>query len=615
MDFKQLGPYKLKRRIGQGGMGTVFEAVHTETDEVVAVKSLATVRSSDAKFRKRFESEINTLIELNHPNIVRILSHGQDQGHLYFAMQLVEGESLYDRLKKLGALSWAETVAYAQDICEGLRHAHDRGFIHRDLKPSNLLLDKKGRVLITDFGIARDSTVLGHHFEEQVTSPGGIVGTLDYMSPEQVNGQTATVRSDIYSLGCVFYALLAGRPPFAFRSVGEAQKTIGQTDPTSISLLVPQLPAPLARIIMRMLEADPAKRHGTALAISKRLNEFMEEQSLKMKVEETLEVLDDDDNEYALQEEPDLHVQKTEITHPKDGGQTTLATGGQPSVADQPGKDDATLLARPTATAHEDAWGAAPKKDYFSNVSPDDPPKRSWDLPTESTGPVWPYVIGLSSILVLLMGALFWALTRQPTADQLYEQITQSIESGNNPTIVEDEMNLFLQQYPDDERVVTVERQLDAIAAKRLPRKLSRILQFGGTGQLNDAQREFLGALRVSETDPQNGLRFMVALVGVYGDSVDPETLACVESAEQQITWLMEVVAKQTEDRKAVIAEALARFEQQPAPSSTTIRDMCESLIVLYGNDPTVRAAMEPIREKLETLESGESASPSGSEN
>merc|ERR1712023_297364 len=99
--------------------------------------------------RKRFESEINTLIELNHPNIVRILSHGQDQGHLYFAMQLVEGESLYDRLKTRGALSWAETVAYAQDICEGLRHAHDRGFIHRDLKPSNLLLDKKGRVLIT----------------------------------------------------------------------------------------------------------------------------------------------------------------------------------------------------------------------------------------------------------------------------------------------------------------------------------------------------------------------------------------------------------------------------------------------------------------------------------
>ncbi|MEC8863643.1 MAG: protein kinase, partial [Planctomycetota bacterium] len=88
MDFKQLGPYKLKRQIGQGGMGTVFEAVHIETDEVVAVKSLATARSSDAKFRKRFESEINTLIELNHPNIVRILSHGQDQGHLYFAMQL-----------------------------------------------------------------------------------------------------------------------------------------------------------------------------------------------------------------------------------------------------------------------------------------------------------------------------------------------------------------------------------------------------------------------------------------------------------------------------------------------------------------------------------------------
>ena len=603
MDLKKLGPYVLKRQIGQGGMGTVYEGQHEETGETVAVKSLMTARSSDAKFRKRFESEINTLIELDHPNIVRILSHGQDQGHLYFAMQLVEGESLYHRLKERGPLSWAEAIGYTLDICEGLRHAHDRGFIHRDLKPSNLLLDPNGRVLITDFGIARDSAVLRPQYDEQMTAPGGIIGTLDFMSPEQIQGETATIRSDVYSLGCVLYALLSGRPPFSFRSIGDAQTTINHTPATRVGMLVPNLPTALERIVMRMLEVDPMKRHGTALAVSKRLNEFLEERSLSQGAEQNLEVLDEGDSDYQLREEPGVHVQKTEMSNPKEDGRTTLATGNQPSVAEPLEPADVTRQVRKTVTAHDDAWGAAPKEDYFSNVSRDDTALRSWDLPTDKGGPVWPYVIGLSTVLVLLLGALFWALTLQPSADQLYGEIAKAIEAGENPTVVEEELKVFIERFPEDERVNDVQKQLDSIAARRLPRRLNRRLQFGGTGELSDAEREFLRALRISETEPGEALDLMAALIDVYQDSTNKNTQQCVEAAQQQFNWLTSIVVTQTEERKATIQAALQSFAAEPPPSATEIRMRCEGLILLYGQDPKLQDALQPIREQLTALE------------
>jgi serine/threonine protein kinase len=606
MELKQLGPYVLKRQIGQGGMGTVYEGEHVETGEIVAIKSLVTSRSSDAKFRKRFESEINTLIELNHPNIVRILSHGQDQGHLYFAMQLVEGESLYDRLKERGPLSWAEAVGYTLDICEGLRHAHDRGFIHRDLKPSNLLLDPNGRVLITDFGIARDSAVLRPIYEDQMTAPGGIVGTLDFMSPEQIQGETATIRSDIYSLGCVLYALLSGRPPFSFRSIGDAQTTIRHTPATRIGLLVPKLPTALERIIMRMLEVDPAKRHGTALAVSKRLNEFLEERSLAQNIEQNLEVLDEEASDYQLQGEPGVHVQKTEMSNPKEDGRTTLASGNQPSVAEPSNPAEATQQNRPTLTAHDDAWGAQPKEDYFSKVARDESSLRSWDLPTDTGGPVWPYVIGLSTLLVLLLGALLWALTLQHSADQIYSKISSAIEAGDNPTVIEDELRIFIERFPEDPRVGDAQQQLDAIAARRLPRKLNRLLQFGGTGQLNDAEREFLRALRISETDPAEALHLMAAVAEVYQDSTDKDTRQCVEAALQQSDWLTTIVEQQTEERKRTIQAALESFAADPSPSSASIQAKCEGLLLLYGQDPVLQEALQPVREQLKSLQSSE---------
>jgi hypothetical protein len=165
-------------------------------------------------------------------------------------------------------------------------------------------------------------------------------------------------------------------------------------------------------------------------------------------------------------------------------------------------------------------------------------------------------------------------------------------------------VQVFVERFPNDERVDEVQQQLDSIAARRLPRRLNRLLQFGGTGELNDAEREFLRALRISETEPAEALHLMAAIIEVYQDSVDENTRQCVEAAQQQYDWLTAVVATQTEERKAIIQAALESFSAQPPPSELRMRARCEGLLLLYGQDAALKDALQPIRDQLKALDS-----------
>ena len=156
MQFDRLGPYKIGNRIGRGGMGAVFEGVNVETGELAAIKILNPHLADDEGFRERFEMEIDTLKKLKHPNIVRMYGYGEQDGHLYYAMELVNGHSVEEELQLGRRFSWREVVHYSVALCKALRHAHDHGVIHRDLKPANLLLtDSEDEIKLTDFGIAR----------------------------------------------------------------------------------------------------------------------------------------------------------------------------------------------------------------------------------------------------------------------------------------------------------------------------------------------------------------------------------------------------------------------------------------------------------------------------
>jgi eukaryotic-like serine/threonine-protein kinase len=175
MHIEKLGPYVVGRKIGKGGMGSVYEAVDQKSGQRVAVKALAPALAMAEGFRERFEAEIESLKKLQHEGIVRLLGYGEHEGILFYSMELVEGPSLEQEINRGRLFDWNETLSIAVQVCRALKHAHDHGVVHRDIKPANLLLTPDGRVKIADFGIAR---LFG---STQLTTAGGVLGTADYM--------------------------------------------------------------------------------------------------------------------------------------------------------------------------------------------------------------------------------------------------------------------------------------------------------------------------------------------------------------------------------------------------------------------------------------------------
>ena len=205
MQLTQLGPYSIDRPIGKGGMGSVYQATDTQTGQQVAIKALSPHLALAEGFRERFEAEIESLKTLRHEGIVRLYGYGEQDGVLFYSMELVDGTSLEDELKAGRRFDWREVTDIAIQLSLALKHAHDHGIIHRDIKPANILLRRRRHVKLADFGIAR---LFGT--TSSLTTAGGVLGTADYMSPEQADGRPVTARCDQYSLGGVMYALLGG---------------------------------------------------------------------------------------------------------------------------------------------------------------------------------------------------------------------------------------------------------------------------------------------------------------------------------------------------------------------------------------------------------------------
>lgn len=269
MEPTRLGPYHVRSRIGRGGMGTVYEAEDPATGAVVAVKTLATHLGDDPGLRRRFATEIETLKSLRHPGIVRLLAFGEEDGRPYYAMELVRGRSLEQMLRAGRRLTWREAVAVAQEVTRALKSAHDHGVVHRDLKPANLLFADEPTagcgVKLADFGIARLFGDAGQ------THAGTIVGTVEYMAPEQAAGRAVDHRADLYALGLVLFAMLAGRPPFRGGQFAEVLERQRREAPPRIASLVPEVPRELDELVDRLLAKDPARRPQTALVLGRLL--------------------------------------------------------------------------------------------------------------------------------------------------------------------------------------------------------------------------------------------------------------------------------------------------------------------------------------------------------
>jgi len=236
-------------------MGTVYRARDMALGRVVALKMLSTELASEEELHRRFEREVEAIGRLNHPNIVTVYDMGDSEGQLYMAMELLEGEDLRSLIEQQADIPMAERVRIMLQICDGVGYAHARGVVHRDLKPANIFVMTDGRVKILDFGLARVAS------KATITKRGVILGTPDYMSPEQSMGKPIDHRSDLFSAGSVFYEFLTRDKPFKGKTLHAVLYQIISEAPDPLLTLNPELPARLAAVVHRMLQKDPEARY------------------------------------------------------------------------------------------------------------------------------------------------------------------------------------------------------------------------------------------------------------------------------------------------------------------------------------------------------------------
>lgn len=270
------GEYRILDRIGEGGMGIVLKAEHQMMGRVVAVKVLAAGAMRSPNVVQRFYRELKTAARLNHPNIVGAYDAGQFKGNHYLVMEYVEGQSLAEVVHRRGPLALGEALGYLIQAARGLQYAHEQGVVHRDIKPSNLLVDRQGAVKVLDMGLARLMDTKDSSHVESLTRTGLVMGTCDYMAPEQaVDSHRADHRADIYSLGCTMYRLLTGTVPYPADNLMAVLLAHREARVPSLRHIRPDLPARIDAVLRRMLAKRPGDRYQSMTEVIVALQEVL----------------------------------------------------------------------------------------------------------------------------------------------------------------------------------------------------------------------------------------------------------------------------------------------------------------------------------------------------
>jgi len=515
MQPTRLGPYTITRRLGRGGMGAVYEAENAATGEAVAVKTLATHLVDDDGLRRRFQAEIETLKTLRHPGIVQLLAFGEEEGEPYFVMELVRGQSLEQLLRAGRRFSWQETVTIAADIARSLKAAHDHGVVHRDLKPANLLFiaavdaaangtadGRTPEVKLADFGIAR---LFG---DSRHTMAGTVVGTAEYMAPEQASGGVVDPRADLYALGLVMFAMLAGKPPFHGGTADQLLERHRREPPPRVATLVPEVPTVLDALIDRLLAKDPAQRPASALALGRLLAAIEQGADGPSPGSPASEALPPEPHgdrprqvdlftatwempaSAAATEQPVVifpthpagegrFVAADAATGPLPGPVTAAGFGrrdthpdGQRPTHHDPARPRSHEPTVPITTADRDG-GEASSRTHYTTVADLDAAARA----RGRQALMWT-TLARAAAFATLVGILSggaWALLRRPVPDDLYDAILATVAA--NPDRIDGlkdalpDIGRFLDWYPQDARAATIrtlqrEVDLDRLAAR-----------------------------------------------------------------------------------------------------------------------------------------------------
>ena len=553
---QQLGPYLLRRAVGRGGMGAVYAA--TDADgQLVAVKLLSPILATDESFRDRFTSEIESLKKLNHPNIVQLLAYGEQDGQLFYAMDLIDGTSLQEELRHGRRFDWREVSEIAIQVCAALKHAHDHGIIHRDLKPANLLYTKTDHVKLLDFGIAK-------LFGNTALTTGNVMGTVDYMAPEQADGQSVGPRSDLYSLGCVMYALLAGRPPFTGKSVPEVIHKVQFESPIPVNRVANEVPEELEHIIDQLLSKKAHDRIPTALAVSHRLRAMNHALTIAQE---------------AVDEDTD-----TAITLENYSSHRRMVTPNQETVCLDEGVD-VNEISVSTDDVQPD------RSDHFTLVDDD---RREYGLVIP-----WQTIGSLLLLFVIAFGGYFlvrWS-TKPVSANTLYQRIATSRHDPQALVSAERDIENFLQNYPDDPRASEIRSWQADITLYKQQRTLTRKARRQNTEANSVLESLYLDILRELPTNPHDASRKLEALVGIYDNEMpsDPHDQRIIELATQQLQQLDDQIKDEASRGISFITERLSAAAAIESSNPEHARRIREHLVELFGDQPWAEECLAPV--------------------
>lgn len=643
MNPTQLGPYEIKSRLGRGGMGAVYEAVDTTSGDTVAVKVLASHLADDPGLRSRFDAEIDALKNLRHPGIVRLLAFGEQDDQPFFAMELVRGKSLEQILRAGRRFTWRETIAVAVEITRALKVAHDHGIVHRDLKPANLLVAdplpttttaqaatkppataatetnaERVTVKLADFGIAKLFGGVAH------TALGHVVGTAEYMAPEQATGRPTDHRGDLYSLGLVMYAMLTGAPPFRGGQLTEIIDKQRRVIPPRVASLVPDVPAELDELIARLLSKDPAQRPASALAAGRLLSaiETLHDATPGTAAAAVLSPSHGSGTPQPARPIPPARNaapgptaldRSNKPTRPVDG---VAATGPVTVPGKQPvhrnAGDDIDLLAptqalpnpiAPRPRPHTAASAAAPAAssrlptDVASATTQVDRSARNQFITVaeveraaadkEQREQRWQLLWqGLTAAVVAAsLAGIVWLFLKTPSADQVYERI-MAVANDEHGDLrdVRGELERFLDTHASDPRVARVQelkRTLDLDLLERRARRRSR-----SDKELKPLERDYRAAMTSEENGPSACVKSLEAMLAVHGSGTadtgnDAESSLWLDLARRKLEQLRpQALTEQRDDAKRIgelLADAASLAARAAIANDDAARNRFES--------------------------------------
>ena len=523
-------------------MGTVYLGRHETSDRVAAVKVLPGSMVHESGFVSRFNREIAAMRKLQSPNIVELYDSGEDHGTYFYAMEYVSGETLTDRILREKRIPWREAIEISVQICRALKSAHNAGIIHRDLKPSNLLMGEDGTVKLTDFGIAQVFA------SSKLTVTGGILGTAEYMSPEQAQGRRTTKQSDLYSLGAVLYVMLTGRPPFIGKTTLEILQKHRFSQFDSPKRVVPDIPFWLDEIVCRCLSKKPEDRYPDAYVLSLRLQE--------------------------VPKKVDLARDTTPVPEGANSTSETLVDAPE-GEADQVGGTLIRDLFRAQMEAEQASSGIGKLLDN-----------------------VW-VLIGL--LVLIIAGAYGLSQLNRSDPEELLARGTWLMSQPEGPAWLSAKRECFeplleLDAERWEPEVAPFLKQIDLYEFKQqiLGRESSRIqIPESEPEAIIRQSLELMQSGRIGEATTR-----LLALKQITQDNAEYVTFH--DLADHLLERISQTAQR---DRLEYIDQALARADELVAQGKPDrARDIWQSVIDLYDADQTVREAVQIARERLQSF-------------